>query len=218
MSPKLGDGEGRGPRALCPRPASPLRGTAWQAGGLTGWQWSFPGACVLKPVADVAGCVEISAHGFPNILPARHRTRCREPGAACASRSGVPGSPLPPRGDKERPPRALAALVATGGGDTTPGPRSPCDLPIFHRSLGFGLGEGAGFEPRAWSLCCCGLQGREEKGREGKGGAEAARGHLSSPVGVHQSGSRWCSRGSRPLRPLGTGLAERGPLSGLTSC
>lgn len=64
---------------LCPGWPLPT----WQAGGQhTRWQWPLPGCCrVSKPVADAAGGVEMRARGFPNILPACHRTGCQSLGA-----------------------------------------------------------------------------------------------------------------------------------------
>lgn len=43
---------------------------------------------VWKAGGDVAGGVEISACGFPNILPACHRTACQDPG--CQAQPGPP--------------------------------------------------------------------------------------------------------------------------------
>lgn len=100
---------------------------------------------------DVAAGVEISAYGFPNILPARHRTGCRDPGCpgqAVGLRLGVPGFPFAPR--PPLLPRVLAEGVTLALGDVTLSPRNPRD-----RSCEGGrasLVQRSGVEPRPWRL------------------------------------------------------------------
>lgn len=116
------------------------------------------------------------------------------PGPALASLSGCLAPCFPPGGMRSRcPPRLLPRLLAVVmvlGQLTLLWAHIvlvTCPFYIDHLAL-----EGAGFEPRAWSLCRCCLQGRKEQG--GKGGAEEAKGR--GTVGVYQSGGRWCSWGS----------------------
>lgn len=58
------------------RPAAPSHGRAG-ARRVRGSSWR---CCMCRPVGDVAGGVEISARGFLNFLPARHRTGRQDPG------------------------------------------------------------------------------------------------------------------------------------------
>lgn len=107
-----------------------LSSSLWTGGGMGRHMAVALSQCrwVWEAGGDVAGGVEISACGFPNILPACHRTACQDPG--CQAQPGPP-----PRGAWLLVCSPTAAQGAGRGhdvraGDIIPGPRNPCDPPI----------------------------------------------------------------------------------------